>query len=96
MEVLESSIVCRISRVVHLSIICLKIQKLSISELEAAFKRAKAAGRTYLISIKVQQHQWTPGDAWWDVGVPEVSQRKEVRLAYADHSEGQKKQRIGV
>ncbi len=68
----------------------------SISELEAAFKRAKAAGRTYLISIKVQQHQWTPGDAWWDVGVPEVSQRKEVRLAHADHSEGQKKQRIGV
>ena len=68
----------------------------SISELEAAFKRAKAASRTYLISIKVQQHQWTPGDAWWDVGVPEVSQRKEVRLAHADHSESQKKQRIGV
>ena len=68
----------------------------SISELEEAFKRAKAASRTYLISIKVQQHQWTPGDAWWDVGVPEVSQRKEVRLAHADHSEGQKKQRIGV
>jgi 3D-(3,5/4)-trihydroxycyclohexane-1,2-dione acylhydrolase (decyclizing) len=68
----------------------------SISELEAAFKRAKAAPRTYLISIKVQQHQWTPGDAWWDVGVPEVSQRKEVRQARTDHSEGQKKQRIGV
>ncbi len=68
----------------------------SISELEAAFKRAKAACRTYLISIKVQQHQWTPGDAWWDVGVPEVSQRKEVRQARTDHSEGQKKQRIGV
>ena len=68
----------------------------SISELEAAFKRAKLADRTYLISIKVQQHQWTPGDAWWDVGVPEVSQRKEVRQARTDHSEGQKKQRIGV
>jgi len=49
-----------------------------------------------LISIKVQQHQWTPGDNWWDVIVPEVSQRKEVRLAHADYSEGHKKQRIEV
>ncbi len=68
----------------------------SISEFEQAFKRAKAAENTYLISIRVQQHQWTPGDAWWDVGVPEVSEREEVRRARADHSEGQKNQRVGV
>ena len=35
--------------------------------------RAKTADRTTVIVIKVQAHQWTPGDAWWDVGVPEVS-----------------------
>lgn len=68
----------------------------SIAELEAAFKRAKAADRTYVICIKTQPSQWTPGDAWWDVGVPEVSEREEVRQARSDHSEGQKRQRLGV
>jgi len=68
----------------------------SIAELEAAFKRAKAADRTYLIALKIDQYQWTPGDAWWEVGVPEVSGRAEVRKARADHDEGHKKQRIGV
>ena len=66
------------------------------TELEAAFKRAKAADRTYVICIKTQPSQWTPGDAWWDVGVPEVSDREEVRQARSDHSEGQKRQRLGV
>jgi 3D-(3,5/4)-trihydroxycyclohexane-1,2-dione acylhydrolase (decyclizing) len=68
----------------------------STAQLEASFKRAKAADRTYVICIKTQPSQWTPGDAWWDVGVPEVSDREEVRQARSDHSEGQKRQRLGV
>jgi 3D-(3,5/4)-trihydroxycyclohexane-1,2-dione acylhydrolase (decyclizing) len=68
----------------------------SVSELEAAFLRAKAADRTYVICIKVSGHDWTPGDAWWDVGVPEVSSRESVKKARAEHEEGWKKQRIGV
>lgn len=68
----------------------------STAELEAAFKRAKAADRTYVICIKTQPSKWTPGDAWWDVGVPEVSDREEVRKARSDHSESQKRQRLGV
>jgi 3D-(3,5/4)-trihydroxycyclohexane-1,2-dione acylhydrolase (decyclizing) len=68
----------------------------SVSELGAAFRRAKAADRTYVIAIKVSGHDWTPGDAWWDVGVPEVSARESVRKARAEHEEGWKKQRIGV
>ena len=68
----------------------------SIGDLEAAFARAKAAERTYVIVIDVQAHQWTPGDAWWDVGVPEVSRRKEVQKARAAQEAGWQKQRIGV
>jgi len=68
----------------------------SIADLEQAFGRAKAADRTYVIAIKTDAHQWTPGDAWWDVGVPEVSERAEVREARADHMDGKKKQRMGV
>ena len=58
--------------------------------------RAKAADRTYVIVLETHAHEWTPGDAWWDVGVPEVSEREAVRTARADHIEGQRKQRIGV
>ena len=68
----------------------------NINELEEAFNRAKAADRTYVIAITIQQHQWTPGDAWWDVGVPEVSEREQVRQAKADHTEGKKNQRLGI
>ncbi|WP_421724387.1 3D-(3,5/4)-trihydroxycyclohexane-1,2-dione acylhydrolase (decyclizing) [Bauldia sp.] len=68
----------------------------SISELEQAFARAKAADRTYVIVTKVQAHEWTPGDAWWDVGVPEVNEREEIRAARVDHEAARGKQRVGV
>jgi 3D-(3,5/4)-trihydroxycyclohexane-1,2-dione acylhydrolase (decyclizing) len=68
----------------------------SIGDLEQAFARAKKADRTAVIVIKVQSHEWTPGDAWWEVGVPEVSTRKEVRAARADFDKGKAKQRVGV
>ena len=68
----------------------------SIAELEQAFRRAKKAERTTVIAIKVDPHAWTPGDAWWDVGVPEVSKRAEVRAARAESEAARKKQRVGV
>jgi 3D-(3,5/4)-trihydroxycyclohexane-1,2-dione acylhydrolase (decyclizing) len=68
----------------------------SIVELEQAFERAKAADRTYVIEIKVSATEWTPGDAWWDVGMPEESARPSVRDAAAQHAEDKKKQRTGV
>jgi 3D-(3,5/4)-trihydroxycyclohexane-1,2-dione acylhydrolase (decyclizing) len=68
----------------------------SLADLEAAFRRAKQADRTAVIVIKVDAHQWTPGDAWWDVAVPEVSERAEVRAARAEHEAARKKQRVGV
>jgi 3D-(3,5/4)-trihydroxycyclohexane-1,2-dione acylhydrolase (decyclizing) len=68
----------------------------SIGDLEDAFKRAKTNDRTTVIVIKVEAHQWTPGDAWWDVGVPEVSKRKEVAKARAEHEAARSRQRVGV
>ena len=68
----------------------------SLAELEQAFVRAKAADRTAVIVIEVAAQQWLPGGAWWDVGVPEVSERKEVRTARADHEAARSKQRVGV
>lgn len=68
----------------------------SISDLEHAFTRARSADRTTVIVIDVQAEQWTPGGTWWDVGVPEVSDRAEVRAARMRVEEGRADQRVGV
>ena len=57
----------------------------TIADLKEAFAKARAADRTVVISTRVQSHDWTGGDSWWDVGVPEVSPRQEVREAKAEH-----------
>jgi 3D-(3,5/4)-trihydroxycyclohexane-1,2-dione acylhydrolase (decyclizing) len=64
--------------------------------LAGALERARGADRTAVIVIRTDPHAWTGGDAWWDVGVPEVSDRDEVRVAKAAHEAGRKHQRPGV
>ncbi len=68
----------------------------SIAELEQAFERAKAAAGSYVIVVRVDPVQWTPGDTWWDLGAPEVSSREEVRRARAENDAARRKQRVGV
>jgi 3D-(3,5/4)-trihydroxycyclohexane-1,2-dione acylhydrolase (decyclizing) len=68
----------------------------SLGDLEAAIERAKRADTTTVIVIDTDAYSWTPGDAWWDVGVPEVSSSEKVRAARADHMTAKKKQRLGV
>lgn len=68
----------------------------SLDELRGAYLRARAADRTYVIVIRTDPYSWTAGDAWWDVGVPEVSARSEVRVARALHEAERKRQRLGI
>ncbi len=68
----------------------------SIADLEAALTRAKQAEHTYIITVRGQARQWTPNDAWWDVGVPEVSVRREVKEAKTAHENQRAAQRPGV
>ena len=68
----------------------------SLAELGEALEWAKATDRTTVISIVSDAFTWTPGDAWWDVGVPEVSARASVAAAYEAQLEGRGKQRVGV
>lgn len=68
----------------------------SLADLESAIEWAKTTDRTTVITIVSDAFAWTPGDAWWDVGVPEVSERAEVREAYRQQVEGRARQRIGV
>ncbi len=68
----------------------------SIGDLEAALDWARTTDRTTVISIATDAYAWVPGDAAWDVGVPEVSDREEVRAARKDQDEIRAKQRVGV
>ena len=65
----------------------------SIDELEAAYERAKAADRTYVIATVVDAYSWTEGGSFWEVGVPEVSEFDSVLEARADIDEGKQGQR---
>jgi 3D-(3,5/4)-trihydroxycyclohexane-1,2-dione acylhydrolase (decyclizing) len=67
-----------------------------LADLEQAMDWAKSTDRTTVISINTDAFAWTPGDAWWDVGVPEVSERDEVRKARRAHEDGRARQRLSV
>ena len=67
-----------------------------LDDLAGAFARAKAADRSYAIVIDVSHNQWTGGGCWWEVGVPEVSERAEVLVARGVYEAESKHQRVGV
>lgn len=68
----------------------------TLSELDEAMKWAQANDKTTVLTIPSDAYEWTPGDASWDVGVPEVSERDSVNDARKDHDAIRAKQRIGV
>jgi 3D-(3,5/4)-trihydroxycyclohexane-1,2-dione acylhydrolase (decyclizing) len=67
----------------------------TVTELEEAFERARAADRTTVIAIPTAPDAWTPGGAFWEVGVPEVSQRPELAAARERLLAGKRAQRVG-
>lgn len=67
----------------------------SIDELTAAVDRARASDRTYVIAMKVDAYTWTEGGGFWEVGVPEVSNRQSVMDARAELDKGKTEQRVG-
>ena len=67
----------------------------SLAELETALTEAKSASRTTVVVIDTDPLISTSaGGAWWDVTVPEVSERSEVRAARADYDERRRRQRF--
>ncbi len=90
------STACKVDFVQHARSMGAGAEKVaSLSELKEAYARAKEADRTSVIVIETDSHEWTPGDAWWEVGTPETSERASVLTAREAHEEGKRKQRVG-
>jgi 3D-(3,5/4)-trihydroxycyclohexane-1,2-dione acylhydrolase (decyclizing) len=66
----------------------------TIAELDDALVRARASERTYVIAPRTSPDDWTEGGAFWDVGVPEVSDRAEVLVAREDMQRNKERQRL--
>ncbi len=65
----------------------------SIADLEMALRRARAVERTSVICIETDPARTTDeGGCWWEVAVPEVSDRAEVRGAREAYVRDKEKQ----
>jgi 3D-(3,5/4)-trihydroxycyclohexane-1,2-dione acylhydrolase (decyclizing) len=68
----------------------------TIDELEAALGRARGNDRTTVIVIDTDPFVITEaGGHWWDVAVPEVSERRAVEAARAAYETALPDQRLG-
>lgn len=65
----------------------------TVTELETAMDRARASDRTYVIALQTHRYEWTEGGTYWEVGVPEVSNRPSVVAAHGDVVSGKQGQR---
>jgi 3D-(3,5/4)-trihydroxycyclohexane-1,2-dione acylhydrolase (decyclizing) len=72
---------------------CLTEDVTTIEELDAAITRAREADRTTVIALRTDAYSWTEGGAFWEVGVPEESDRLTVQAAYAAMQAGKQQQR---
>jgi 3D-(3,5/4)-trihydroxycyclohexane-1,2-dione acylhydrolase (decyclizing) len=68
----------------------------SLAELKEAMAWAQGTDRTTVLTIETDAFAWVPGDADWDVGVPEVSDRPAVREARESQTAIRRKQRVGI
>jgi 3D-(3,5/4)-trihydroxycyclohexane-1,2-dione acylhydrolase (decyclizing) len=68
----------------------------NLADLEENLKWAQGTDRTTVLTIASDAHAWVPGDADWDVGVPEVSPLKSVQEARESQLAIRRKRRVGV
>ena len=73
----------------------LKLTLGALAELEEALAKRFEAKGPYVVVIDTDPYPSTEhGGTWWDVGVPEVSERDEVNTARANYEAKKKMQRV--
>ena len=86
----------RVDFVAHAHALGCEAERVStIAELQEALERARAASRTSVIVVPVEAQAWSEGNAFWEVGVPEVSGRQAVQAAREALEAGKRLQRVG-
>ena len=68
----------------------------SITDLEAAFERAKKSDKTYVISIETHGYEWLDGTAYWESPTLEIGNSEANKKAFQEHMDGKNIQRKGV
>jgi 3D-(3,5/4)-trihydroxycyclohexane-1,2-dione acylhydrolase (decyclizing) len=68
----------------------------TLGEFADALAKARSASTSAVIVTRVRAKDFTEGGAFWQVGVPEVSERSSVTAARAKMDKGLKAQRTGV
>ena len=67
----------------------------STDELAAALTEARSHDRTSVIVVQARESDWTPGGAFWQVGIPETSELPTVLEARSEMDAGLAGQRRG-
>jgi 3D-(3,5/4)-trihydroxycyclohexane-1,2-dione acylhydrolase (decyclizing) len=67
----------------------------SPDELAEALAAARSHDRTSVIVVQARENDWTPGGAFWQVGIPETSELDAVLTAKAEMDAGLEAQRRG-
>ena len=66
----------------------------SVAELKAAMQRARQSSRTTVLVIDTTPERTTAdGGCWWEVAIPEVSDRPQVLEAHAEYLRNKQQQR---
>ncbi|MFD2178275.1 3D-(3,5/4)-trihydroxycyclohexane-1,2-dione acylhydrolase (decyclizing) [Veronia pacifica] len=68
----------------------------SLAEFSAAFYRAKASNKTYVIVTDIDPTVWSSTETWWEVGLPEHTDDKTRGDIIENWESGRKHQRPGV
>jgi 3D-(3,5/4)-trihydroxycyclohexane-1,2-dione acylhydrolase (decyclizing) len=85
----------RVDWVAHARSLGARAEQVTLAELPAALARARAADVSTVLVVRTDPDTWTGGDAWWEVGVPEVSTRAEIHAARERFEAGKTRQRLG-
>ncbi len=65
----------------------------TIVELTAALISSSGSKEVHVIVIETAPQVWTEGTAFWEVGVPEISEKESVKAAHLDLLAGKARQR---
>ena len=67
-----------------------------LDEFAMAFCRAREADRSTVLVVNTDPNQWSSVDTWWEVGLPEQSDRDETRKAVEEWEKGRLFQKKGA